>query len=115
MDYDLGIIGGGPGGLSAAIYAARRGLTTIVFESNKCGGAMLLTPRIENYPGFEAISGEELANRMMQQAEKNGAKIEYQNINNITKIDGGFELCTKSGKKIKVKAVIVATGGQHRK
>ncbi|MBN1160025.1 MAG: FAD-dependent oxidoreductase [Candidatus Diapherotrites archaeon] len=115
MDYDLAIIGGGPGGLTAAIYAVRRGLSVIVFESNKCGGAMLLTPRIENYPGFEAISGEELGNRMMQQAEKNGAKIEFQNINNITKLDSGFELCTKSGQKILAKAVIVATGGQHRK
>jgi thioredoxin reductase (NADPH) len=74
--YDVVIIGGGPAGLTAGIYAGRGGLKTVIVEKGLPGGQIAQTEEVENYPGFpEGISGPELAGRMAKQAEKFGARI----------------------------------------
>ena len=76
--YDMIIIGGGPGGYTAALYAARAGLDALVLEKLSAGGQMALTARIDNYPGFEAgIDGFTLGEKMQRQAHRFGAKTEY--------------------------------------
>ena len=79
--YDMIIIGGGPGGYTAALYAARAGLNTVVLEKLSAGGQMALTHQIDNYPGFEeGIDGFTLAEKMQRQAERFGAKSEYAEV-----------------------------------
>ena len=79
--YDMIIIGGGPGGYTAALYAARAGLDVVVLEKLSAGGQMAQTHQIDNYPGFvDGIDGFELAERMQQQAERFGAKTEYAEV-----------------------------------
>ena len=79
--YDMVIIGGGPGGYTAALYAARAGLDVVVLEKLSAGGQMAQTHQIDNYPGFvDGIDGFELAERMQQQAERFGAKTEYAEV-----------------------------------
>ena len=81
--YDMIIIGGGPGGYTAALYAARAGLDTLVLEKLSAGGQMALTMQIDNYPGFdETIDGFTLGERMQREAERFGAKTE------IAEVDG---------------------------
>ena len=76
--YDMLVVGGGPGGYTAALYAARAGLDTIVLEKLSAGGQMALTEQIDNYPGFEnGIDGFSLAEKMQKQAERFGARSEY--------------------------------------
>ena len=76
--YDMLVVGGGPGGYTAALYAARAGLDTVVLEKLSAGGQMALTEQIDNYPGFEnGIDGFSLAENMQKQAERFGARSEY--------------------------------------
>ena len=82
--YDMIIIGGGPGGYTAALYAARAGLKTVVLEKLSAGGQMALTHKIDNYPGFpQGIDGFELAEAMQQQAESFGAETEYAEVSRL--------------------------------
>ncbi|ATG97639.1 thioredoxin-disulfide reductase [Mesoplasma lactucae] len=114
--YDVVIIGGGPAGLTAAVYAARAGLDTIIFEKEAPGGKMIKTAEIENYPGFEEILGPDLSMKMYNQATKQGSKFEYDGITHFTKKDDGtFELHSTSGKVVEAKAVIIATGTLENK
>ena len=84
--YDMVIIGGGPGGYSAALYAARAGLDVVVLEKLSAGGQMALTHKIDNYPGFpQGIDGFELADAMQQQAESFGAETEYAEVSRLMK------------------------------
>jgi len=112
--YDMIIIGGGPGGYTAALYAARAGLDTVVLEKLSAGGQMALTHQIDNYPGFEdGIDGFSLAEKMQKQAERFGAKSEYAEVS-------GMDL-TKQPKVIETsegtfygKTVVLATGANPR-
>ncbi len=112
--YDIVIIGGGPAGLTAALYAARRKATTVVFEAEAIGGQIAKSPLVENYPGVKEISGLELANRMKDQIERLGVEIKFERVVEISKEDGNFSVKTAAG-SYKAKAVILATGAQPKK
>ena len=116
LDWELIIIGGGPAGMTAAIYGARYGLKTLLLESKVLGGAQATSPGIENYPGFTFIQGLKLATNMKEQVKKYGAKIrEITEVKALTRDGekGDFLLETRRG-LYKAKAVIIATGGGHR-
>lgn len=110
MIYDLAIIGGGPAGLTAAIYATRASLDTIVFEKKVCGGQIVESKKIDNYPGLPHISGMEFGEKLKAQAEELGAKIELDEVLFIEKVeDRGFRIKTEDGEYESL-AVIIATG-----
>jgi len=113
MDFELGIIGAGPAGYAAAIYAVRAGIKTLVFDKGIGGGLAAISPNIENYPGFESISGFDLVEKMKNHASK------YTNINfneevkNIKKNKDGFTI--ETDKSYNVKAVVLCLGTEYRK
>lgn len=109
--YDIAIIGGGPAGLTAAIYARRAGKKTLLLEAMACGGQMNNTGKISNYPALEDVFGPNLAQSMQKQAEDLGAEIEYDK---IVKIEPGFKLIGEDG-EYSAKCVIIATGTEPRK
>lgn len=111
--YDLLILGAGPSGLTAGIYAARGGLKTAIIEKTSFGGQLALTSEIENYPGFENISGFELAYKMQQQAEKLGVEFIYEEITDLD-IVGDVKSVKTQGNKYEAKAVIIAMGASPR-
>ena len=90
--YDILIIGGGPAGLTAAIYACRAGKKCLVLEATACGGQILNTDKITNYPAVASVSGPELAQNMQQQVLDLGAEIEFDKATMITAINGGFSV-----------------------
>lgn len=114
--YDVIIIGGGPAGLTAAIYASREKLKTLVLEKVLLGGTPVNTDFIENYPGFpEGIQGKELVNRFKLQAQRFGAQsLEFKEIMHIEQNDGIFKVRTDSEDYIG-RAVIIATGSVPKK
>jgi thioredoxin reductase (NADPH) len=113
-EYDVIIIGGGPAGLTAAMYAARSGLKTALFEGMTPGGQLNTIVSLENYPGFpEGISGVDLTDKMVEQATKFGANIIYQNADSVIKSENGFTV-SSFGDDYTTKTVIIATGlSQH--
>ena len=116
LDWELVVIGGGPAGMTAAIYAARYGLKTLLLESKVLGGAQATSPGIENYPGYTFIVGIELANKMKEQVRKSGATIkEITDVRSIQREsdNGDFLLDTRRG-VYRAKSIIVATGGGHK-
>ncbi len=116
MDEKLIIIGTGPAGYTAAIYAARADLSPLVFTGSQIGGQLTTTTEIENFPGFpEGIMGPELMFNMSQQAEKFGARYAYEDVLSVTQeaCSGRF-VVTTSGGAYKAQAVIVATGARAR-
>jgi thioredoxin reductase (NADPH) len=115
MNYDVAIIGAGPGGLSAAIYAARGGLKTVVFEKALIGGQIVLSADVENYPGFETtLSGFDIIDKFKKQAERFEAEIREEEIISLEdKVS--HKLIKTRNKTYEVKTVIVATGAHPRK
>jgi len=113
--YDVIIVGGGPGGLSAAIYAKRAAMNTLLIEKGTAGGQMTLTDGIENYPGFEHISGSELSERFLKQAQSYGLEwIQGE----VETIDPGLNQHTVrlvGGQLLSTHTIILATGGSPRK
>ncbi len=113
--YDMLIIGGGPGGYTAALYAARAGLDTLVIEKMSVGGQMTLTGDIDNYPGFhEGIDGFTLGMQMQQGAERFGAKTEYTEVMTLDLNDTIKRAETTNG-TFYGKTVVIATGADPRK
>jgi thioredoxin reductase (NADPH) len=112
--YDIAIIGGGPAGLAAALYAARARRSTVVFERNVTGGQIALTSDIENYPGIDTINGFDLGQAMQQQAEKWGAEMAYAGVTNVEPQEGGHLLHTDDGDYL-AKALIVTAGADYNK
>ncbi len=112
--YDLVIIGAGPAGLTAALYAARAGVNTLIIERGAPGGKVFTTHLVENYPGFESISGRELSASMHKHALKFGAQYEYGDVEQITKKKEEFLIKTNM-KEYTTKNVILATGTENRK
>lgn len=112
--YDILIIGGGPAGLTAAIYAARAGKHTAILEREAAGGQIVSAPLVENYPGAPSVSGAELAGRMRAQAEALGAELLYTEAAGLEKTQTGFRvLCTDGTRE--ARTVILATGASHRR
>jgi len=114
MNYELAIIGAGPAGYSAAIYAVRAGIKTIVFDKGIGGGLAAISPNIENYPGFDSITGMELAEKMKQHASKYTDIHFSEEVKNIAKTDDGFIVETIND-SYQVKAVLLCTGTEYRK
>jgi len=111
--YDVIIIGGGPAGITAAIYTARRLLSTLVITKEP-GGQVVKTPDIENYPGFELISGPELAQKFMSQAKKFGAEIMYDEVILLDQKNNEF-IISGQKEKYRSKSLILAFGKVPRK
>lgn len=111
---DVVIIGSGIAGLTASIYLSRSGVTPIVVCGETPGGQLMQTDIIENYPGFEQISGSELMMRVITQAEKLGAKIVYESAKSIKPVDNEFTTVLTSGEKLKSKTILIATGAKHK-
>ena len=112
--YDMIVVGGGPGGYTAALYAARAGLDVLVLEKLSAGGQMALTEVIENYPGFpEGMDGFTLAEQMQQQAEQFGAQSEYAEVEKMDLSAQPKVLQTSAG-TFAAKTVVIATGANPR-
>lgn len=111
--YDIIIVGAGPAGLTAALYALRANKTVLLLEKSNFGGQMTFSPKIENYPGFKEISGTELADSLFDQVLEQGADFELEEVLSVT--DNGIEKVVKtdSGEHT-AKAVIIASGAKHR-
>ena len=113
--YDVAIIGGGPAGLGAAIYAARGGLKTVVFEKGLFGGQIVLTTEVENYPGFpEVLSGFELIDQMKKQAERFEATFREEEVQAIG-LEGLCKIIETDSGKYRCKSIIYAAGAHPRK
>lgn len=114
--YDVAILGGGPAGLTAAIYASRARLSTVLIEKNYPGGQVAMCDNIENYPGYTAnTSGYELCTSMKDQAERFGAEIKLMEIARIDLESPEKILHATDGEKIKAKTVILSLGAHPRK
>lgn len=114
VEMDLVIIGAGPAGLTAAIYAGRAGLKTVVIEKENIGGQVTITPVVENYPGFTKIAGKTLIDMMAQQASQYADIHLSENIREIKKINGRFSIRTGWAEYL-TKGIIIATGARSRK
>jgi len=114
MNYDVLIIGSGVAGLGAAIYAQRFDLKTLVI-GDLPGGTITKTHLVENYPGFTSLTGMELGNNIAEHAKATGAELKMGSVKTAEQIDGGFKIVTGTDEEITAKAVIIATGTEHRK
>jgi thioredoxin reductase (NADPH) len=115
-ECDLAVIGAGPAGLSAALYAGRRKARVMVFEEKMAGGAVNITPAIENYPGYKKVEGSELAQKMRGQAEAvESVEIVSKEVVSASGKCPEFVLEAGDGEKYSAKAVVLATGAEHRK
>ena len=113
--YDIIIIGAGPGGLTAAIYAGRQGTKNLMIDRDLAGGIGREVPEMENYPGFDSISGLELIEKMKEQAIKNTELHEMEEVEKIIQNDGEYRFTVKTSKgEYQSKTVILATGSSHR-
>ncbi len=111
--YDIIIVGAGPAGLTAAIYARRAEKSVLVIEKDTFGGQITHSPRVENYPGFLAVSGNELADKLIEQAMEQGADIELDTVMGISGEEGCYKVLTGGG-EYDARSVIIATGSRHR-
>jgi thioredoxin reductase (NADPH) len=114
MEYELAIIGGGAAGFTAGIYAVRSGIKTVIFEKSFGGGLANVSPKIENYPGFESISGMDLMDKMKQHASKYADIHFNEEVNKIEKLKDNFKIITDK-ETYNVKAIILCTGTEYRK
>ena len=112
--YDIVIVGAGPAGLTAAVYARRANKSVLLLDKGAFGGQITFSPKIENYPGFESISGSELADKMVEQALSQGAEVEVEAVTGIRDNGDRKTLITEDGNEYEGRAVILACGAKHR-
>lgn len=113
--HDILVIGGGPAGLTAAIYARRAGKTVLVLEKNTYGGQIVWSPKVENFPGFSSISGLDLGERMTAQATEAGATLEMDEISSVRREGNLFVAASSFGAEYVGKTLIFATGAAPKK
>ena len=111
--YDIVVIGGGPAGLTASLYAARAGKSVMLLEANAFGGQIATAPRVENYPSVNEIAGAELANKMFEQAVSHGVEFDM-GTGKIEKTKTGFTVTTEYG-SYDCLSVVISTGVSHKK
>ncbi len=111
--YDVLVVGGGAAGLTAALYALRNGKSVLVLEKNNFGGQITHSPKVENYPGFLTMSGNEFADKLFEQVEAQGGDVDIETVTKIA--DGEIKtVFTEEGSIHEAKTVILATGVKHR-
>ena len=112
--YDIIVVGGGPAGLTAAIYALRAGKSVLVIEKNGFGGQIAFSPKVENIPGTKVISGVQFAEDLTDQTMALGADMELEKVTAVEKTAEGFVVRTEEGSAFEGRAVILALGVKHR-
>jgi len=112
--HDIIIVGGGPAGLTAAIYALRANKTVLIIEKNGFGGQIAYSPKVENIPGFACVSGSEFADLLTEQAMNLGADVELETVTAVEKNGDGFIVKTLEESAFEGKSVILALGVKHR-
>ena len=111
--YDIVIVGSGPAGLTAALYARRAEKTVLVIEKAGFGGQITHSPRVENYPGFAVATGSELGDKFLEQAMEQGAEIELDTVTGIEGVPGAYKVMCEYN-TFEAKSVIIAAGSRHR-
>ena len=112
--YDIIVVGGGPAGMTAALYAQRNGKSALVIEKNGFGGQITHSPKVENFPGTLTMSGNEFADKMLSQILEQGAEIEFETVVSV-ETDGDKKIVkTEEGSTFESYCVIIATGVKHR-
>jgi len=112
--YDIVIIGAGPAGLSAAIYALRAGKSALVLDEKGYGGQIVNTPEVENYPGIKQVSGIEFAANLYEQAKSLGAEVKTERVTGVADADSSVKIVNTGSGFYECKAVIIATGAKNR-
>lgn len=112
--FDIAVIGGGPSGLAAAIYGLREGLSVIILEKTHIGGNLNIINTIENYPGYDVITGRELTNKLEEQVLHLGATIKEHGVAKIVKENNRFQIIDTENEVVHSKSVIITTGTRER-
>ena len=111
--YDIGIVGGGTAGMTAAIYGQRAGKKTIIIEGGAFGGQITSSPNVENYPGIASVSGSEFSMNLLDQAVKLGAETQTEQVTGIRE-ENGIKIIVAGEKEYPCRSIILATGVTHR-
>ncbi|MCR4564284.1 MAG: FAD-dependent oxidoreductase [Clostridiales bacterium] len=112
--YDVIVVGGGPAGMTAALYALRNGKSALVIEKTGFGGQITHSPKVENYPGTLSMSGNEFADSALSQILEQGAEIEFETVTEVKDNGRTKTVLTEEGSEFEGKTVIIATGVKHR-
>ena len=112
--FDIIVVGGGPAGMTAALYGLRNGKKVLVIEKSGFGGQITFSPRVENIPGFSSVSGNEFADLFMEQIIGQGAELEFDEVTAVEDLGSKKKVTTASGSTFTGKSVILSTGVKHR-
>lgn len=113
--FDVIVVGAGPAGLTSAIYLRRAAKSVLLLEKGAFGGQITYSPLVENYPGFSSVSGNDLAEHMVDQALALGADVEVENVTEVCRENGMMRVKCEEGAEFESKAVIFALGAKHRR